>query len=725
MSLRINNNIAAINAHRNLLNTTDALTKSMEKLSSGYRINRAADNPAGLVISEQFRAQIAGLNQAIKNSEGSINMIQTAEGALTEINTLLVSMRELAIHAANEGFNDIAQLEADQAEINNAITTIDRIAANTQFGTKKLLNGTNANTAVFTGAHAGSSGANIRESSLSDGTHYLTSTKISDSSASLNTSIYGIAIDSTVTPANLSDGDHTLDVITSSTAAIKNNGTAVTIVDDWGNGITFGAAVDAPAVVSTATLNGAATAADAGTVTFALSYQTGGGDVQTATITQAVTDGMTQAQLLTALNSSIDTAFGTGVITATILAGGTLSFVTDNSGSDYSIAVGASAYTGSAAAWFALAAQDDRGVASQDLALEVVVNGNYDTAAQQQATLVLTGTHTTIASLLTEINDKLNDALGTGFGMADGTTQNITASEGTDGSIVFTTADEGSAYSIRGMANNAGIGYVQDSIAWTGNDAVVRFDGYTTQLNRVDWGADRNWTIGNKAVGETGRGTMGITVTGLSTTGGGVDIGNMIVDVEAARFAVYLDGSSAHTVIAGIETNVTDTSGLEQLKIVLDLDAEGGSETITNNDNSLVFQIGANVGQTAKISLPNMSSTTLGRYLSDNMYASLADIDVTSAQGAQDSQAVIDQAIDEVTVIRGTLGSFQKNTLESNLRNLRIASQNLQASESNIRDTDMAEEMSTFVKDQILMQAGTAMLAQGNQIPQVVLSLFS
>jgi len=95
-----------------------------------------------------------------------------------------------------------------------------------------------------------------------------------------------------------------------------------------------------------------------------------------------------------------------------------------------------------------------------------------------------------------------------------------------------------------------------------------------------------------------------------------------------------------------------------------------------------------------------------------------------TSQGAQDTQKVIDQAITDVTNIRGTLGSFQKNTLESNLTNLRIAAQNLTASEASIRDTDMAKTMSEFVKHQILMQAGVAMLAQGNQAPQVVLSLF-
>src|SRR5512137_1856945 len=171
MSLRINHNLAALDAQRNLPTTTQALNQSMEKLSSGFRINRASDDPAGLVISEQFRAQIAGLNRAVQNSEGSINMIQTAEGALTEINSLLVKMRELAIHAANEGFNDTAQLAADQAEITNSIATIDRISATTQFGTKKLLDGSKDNVATITSANT--SLLTIKQSGLSTGTHSI------------------------------------------------------------------------------------------------------------------------------------------------------------------------------------------------------------------------------------------------------------------------------------------------------------------------------------------------------------------------------------------------------------------------------------------------------------------------------------------------------------------------------------------------------------------------
>ena len=127
---------------------------------------------------------------------------------------------------------------------------------------------------------------------------------------------------------------------------------------------------------------------------------------------------------------------------------------------------------------------------------------------------------------------------------------------------------------------------------------------------------------------------------------------------------------------------------------------------------------------TAEVALRNMASNALGRNVAGNMFNNLSEIDVTTAQGAQDAQRVIDEAIDQVSTTRGEIGSFQKNTLESNLTNLRIAEQNLTASEASIRDTDMAKEMSNFVKNQILLQAGTSMLAQANQVPQVVLSLF-
>lgn len=142
MSLRINTNVTALNALRNLDQTSSAVATSIERLSSGLRINSGADDPAGLIISEGLRAQIDGLNQAISNAQDANSVIKTAEGGLQEINSLLRSIRQLAVHAANTGVNDQNAVQADQTQIASAIASIDRIATQTQFGTKKLLDGT-------------------------------------------------------------------------------------------------------------------------------------------------------------------------------------------------------------------------------------------------------------------------------------------------------------------------------------------------------------------------------------------------------------------------------------------------------------------------------------------------------------------------------------------------------------------------------------------------------
>lgn len=136
----INHNMNALNAHRNMgVNNTNA-GKSMEKLSSGLRINRAGDDAAGLAISEKMRGQIRGLTQASRNSADGISMIQTAEGALNETTNILQRMRELAVQASNDT-NTSSDRNEIQKEINALTEEVDRIANNTEFNTQKLLNG--------------------------------------------------------------------------------------------------------------------------------------------------------------------------------------------------------------------------------------------------------------------------------------------------------------------------------------------------------------------------------------------------------------------------------------------------------------------------------------------------------------------------------------------------------------------------------------------------------
>ncbi|NFD29462.1 flagellin [Clostridium botulinum] len=136
----INHNLNAMNAHRNMGINTGNSAKAMEKLSSGLRINRAGDDAAGLSISEKMRAQIRGLDQASRNAQDGISLIQTAEGALNETHSILQRMRELSVQAANDT-NVTVDRAAIQAELTSLTSEIDRIASTTQFNEKKLLDG--------------------------------------------------------------------------------------------------------------------------------------------------------------------------------------------------------------------------------------------------------------------------------------------------------------------------------------------------------------------------------------------------------------------------------------------------------------------------------------------------------------------------------------------------------------------------------------------------------
>ena len=139
MSLRINSNPAAVNAYRNLTSTNVGLGKSLEKLSSGFRINRAADDAAGLVKSETLRAEISGNKAAIRNAQDGISFVQTAEGALNEVHSILQRMRELAVDAANTATTDGA---AQQDEMTELLAELESIGTRTKFAGQDVFSNT-------------------------------------------------------------------------------------------------------------------------------------------------------------------------------------------------------------------------------------------------------------------------------------------------------------------------------------------------------------------------------------------------------------------------------------------------------------------------------------------------------------------------------------------------------------------------------------------------------
>ncbi len=154
MGVRINTNIDALNAQRNLLMTGLQLSKSIEKLSSGLRINRAGDDAAGLAVSEKLRAQVRGLNQAMRNAQDGISLIQTAEGALNETHSILQRMRELAVQAANDATLSSDDKLAIDKEMDELVAEIDKIASRTEFNGTKLLDGTFTSKTLQVGANA-------------------------------------------------------------------------------------------------------------------------------------------------------------------------------------------------------------------------------------------------------------------------------------------------------------------------------------------------------------------------------------------------------------------------------------------------------------------------------------------------------------------------------------------------------------------------------------------
>jgi flagellin len=154
MGLRVNQNIAAFNSYRNLSITDGQMSKSLEKLSSGFRINRAADDAAGLAISEGLRSQVGGLKMAVRNAQDGVSVVQTAEGALTETHSILQRMRDLAVQAANDGSLDTVAKAAADSEYQQLALELTDISAKTAFNGVKLLDGS-FDKAFQVGANAG------------------------------------------------------------------------------------------------------------------------------------------------------------------------------------------------------------------------------------------------------------------------------------------------------------------------------------------------------------------------------------------------------------------------------------------------------------------------------------------------------------------------------------------------------------------------------------------
>ena len=552
MAMRINHNIPALNALRNLKTTDDDMSKTLERLSSGLRVNRASDGPATLVISEQMRGQIASIQQAIQNSEASISMVQTAEAAMTEVNNLLIAIRQLSIHAANEGANDEKMLQADQSEIENALDTIDRIARTSQFGTRTLLDGSNGANGIAVG----------------DSLSFVSAAPITRSS-----------------PA---DG-YPIDISQAATRSEQMGERPITI-DDLIDGFEI--------ILSEGGKN----------AKWSMSNPDDAGAVRT---------------MVNNLNTPGSQADPERVITdVRSIISQKLQQKVDDAGLNLNVFV-------------------DRG--SQKLQVE-----HKDFGSEH-----VFFTSTSIPGVLGREANKIEEG------------QRGRDVEGTiNGKI-----GSGRGNVLSGPANTEVEGLVVEfKPTRMINERLHRSDPRNTQLDRFDIG---------------------------------VPGARPISRVEEGEFVVYNFEVPSET----------------------DQDKEG---FVHVTQNSLSFQVGPTRGQQVKVSLIDAKTDRLSMNIpNESGYRSLRELDVTTSQGAQDALLLVDQAISQISQVRADLGAFQKNTLQSNTNSLRIAHENLSNAESSLRDADMAEEMSHFTRNQVMLASGTAMLAQANQSPQAVLQLLT
>ena len=532
--MRIRSNATSLNTLRHSDDNFKNVKSSIEKLSSGTKINRAADGPASLIASERLRGQIAGLRQAYSNNENAIAMFQTAEGALGEVSNILIRLKQLSVHAANEAVNDDSMLAADQHEVQNLLSTMDRIVKTAEFNGRILLDGS-------MGANGASVGNNIR---------FVNAETWTEASP-----MEGYEVD-----------------ITQVATQPHIRGSVPLTVQNIGEGVK-------------------------------ILLSEGGRNVE------------------------VDTRFGK---------------VKEN-------------------------------------IEEVLSNYKQDPSrfpAEEASKNIR-------AIVINSINEAIE---GSGLALE-----------------AFETPDN------------------------------------TFYIRHKDFGASPTFSITTNISGLL---TKVSNVAESSIPG--LDVAGKIGDSFSNGKGQFLTAIARSSPAQGITIQYDRSIGLKEVPVKNEQGEVVGTEFVEETQEEIVGSpsnpiiegyvhisqqtknvgLGTKPGTDKGFSLKNIRTNNLALGVeNDSGFRSLFDIDLTSKKGADNSGRLIEKAIDEISVLRGEIGSFQKNTVESNLNSLRVAEENITRGESTIRDTDMAAEMSKLTGNQILLSASQSMQAQANQLPQNVLQL--
>ena len=808
MAMTIYNNVPALTSQRYLSQTNTAISKNLEKLSSGLRINSAADDASGLAISEKLRGQISGLQRASMNAQDGISLLQTAEGGLSVITDMAQRMRELAVQAGNGVYTTSDRAEI-QKEVDQLKDEIDRVAASTEFNTKKLLNGDS--TALWSTDKADVIEASVTgpvkegnynlEITVDPGKNYVYKTDVmtlnEGAIAAEVTTANGTVNSSNMTfvsdPTSIAAGTagYTLGVTNSAAGDLAAAAETISVFEQSGSSFSVGAVAITNSGTGTVQSNSGyleirfeetVAAADASTEDVSISYRlidskTGTvGEWTSATLSASGSAGRIDiVSAHASFTGFSETTFGSLNITASITLGadgsvqtGDKIFISVSQGME-----AANVASGGGTVQLSDGPLDQDGpriaFTSGSTALTKADNGDtvvdYNNVTIYHAAMDTATGNVDVGSLTLNFKENTGEATANGTTLAD-TAVEIKVSGGGEAATSstklsdiarFTTDDgrnifdETQELTIFGNGKSATI-YLE------GDDTLSDFESKLSSAIVDDLGmgagSDTSTTVSDvnnnlvnyvstedALTNEAVKGTFVIQTAKLGDDSQLSFIGNQAL-IDGLSLATIQEGENSEVNVAVTDAHTGESigsdavndytlrDGIEGIDVRIDSDAgldiswdssnkqmtfaAGSAENVKLHvvDNAMEMQIGANEGQTILTNIPQVDTAALG----------LDDVVMVDQELAQEAITKIDAALEKVSSTRATIGA-QINRLEYTIVGLDTARENLTASESRIRDLDMASEMTEFTRNQILNQAGVAMLSQANGLPNLALQL--
>ncbi|WP_136680271.1 flagellin [Neptunomonas sp. XY-337] len=677
MAMVINSNIMSLNAQRNLQASSNELNTAMERLSSGKRINSAADDAAGLSIANRMTSQVNGLNQAMRNANDGISLIQTAEGALDESTNILQRMRELSIQSAN-GTYDSGNRSTLNAEVKQLVAELDRISETTAFNGQNILDGSLGKVDLQVGSEANQT-IGLEIQAMDSKTLGLGSTS-GDVLGAENT----LAADTTALTNNsvTINGQSVLAIGETWTGGTDSLGELVEKINTNVRGVTAStySEVEADKAGTGVLVEGT----DSLTVDVV--------KLDGETLSFSITGTESMEEVVDKLNTE-----GGGLISASLDDGGKLVVSAENVTSLELTGAGAAANTG-----------DD--VLGLGAGADGVVNtASISLASEDGSDIIIERGSTGTTADLKSLGFRENNVGGVIEGGAwDGSTALAV------GDLSINGVDVGAAESAKLSDNIAAINKVSDQTGVTANAFTsVEID---TATNSTGAGTAAAFTLNGVTIAAGADAKISTTVTQINAKSDetGVtavlegDLLRLEGDVASITFGDASGASDNGAELAGVlgaglaaGTDVQDTDG--GVKLTSDSGAPISVDVTTDGANAT--------------GLLDANTTSGGKF-----GAAVNSIDISTAAGAQKAIGIIDNALETINETRGDLGAVN-NRLDFTISNLSNVAENVSAARSRIEDADFAAESANLSRAQVLQQAGTSMLAQANAAPQQVLSL--